>query len=169
MIAKSIKAELRRVASGTAHHSVASRPTAVQRCVMVASSLLYLLCAWTWLHRDHPKLGRLFFLVTTLSVTADGLSDLLPSPPYLSAARVADRVVGACALILSVVFNCTTLTHGILALIAAATALCLLMASRWTAKNQPSKRWRYVMIHAAWHAYGAFALCVVTIIAQQHG
>ena len=152
--------------SGGGHASKEAPPlTALQRLVMGASSLLYLVCAASWLRVGFFWLGMWFCMVSALSVCGDALSGLLRDG-LMQRVRVADRTVGTFGLLASVVFNSTTTLNTILSLAAVSTALLWLAKGRAVAKAEPRARWRYLYYHGMWHAYGAAVLTALTINAH---
>ena len=74
---------------------------------MGLSSASYLGVAVTWHLYGFVRLGRLFWLIAGLSISADAGADLLPST-IIGRARIADRLCGTTGLVLSVAFNCTS-------------------------------------------------------------
>ena len=158
------------LSSGSSHHSACGAETILltplQRALMAGSSLLYLLCGWTWSDCGHAALGRLFTAVTALSVGADAVGDALLRGRALALLRMADRACGTVALVASVLFNSNSATNAVLAVSAAASALCWLALARAAARRRRG-RWPWVLLQSMWHAWGATALCAITRLAQR--
>ena len=154
------------LSSGKQHHKAGTPPpTALQRSLMACSSLLYLCCAHAWFRFGYRWLGLWFYLVSTLSVTADAGSGLL-SERAIGGARMADRLVGSVGLCSSVVINSDSVLHAGLCLLAVASSLCWLAKGRAVARAEPQSRRKYLVYHGVWHAWGAAALASVTVHVQ---
>ena len=137
----------------------------MQRTLMAISSLLYLACAWTWLHYGFIILGQSFFVVTALSLAADSCLEPI-APGLVPLSRIADRTVGVLVLVTSTLLNCTSWCNAALSFSAVSSAVLCLSQAREAAKTSPHDRWPWVRWHITWHAWGAFAMCAVTWMAQ---
>ena len=133
---------------------------------MGASSLIYILPAAAWFNFGFRKLGAVFCLVSSLSVTADALSGLV-AESAMRWIRICDRSIGTAALLSAVFFNSTSPSNFLLALLAVCTSLAWFVKGRMVAKDAPKERWRYLFYHGMWHAWGACALVLTTFNAQQ--
>ncbi len=150
-----------------ANHTKDKAPpfTPLQRLLMALSSLLYLWCAFTFHHFGCWKLFACFCVTSSLSVSADSLTDVVPERVMVPL-RVLDRSIGTISLLSSVIVNSNSMTNTILSLAAVLSSLRFLAKGRSVAKSQPKARWTYLAYHGMWHAYGAAVLVGVTYIAQ---
>lgn len=133
---------------------------------MGASSLMYFLPAAAWFKFGFLRLGAVFCLVSSLSVTADALSGLV-AEPVMRCVRICDRSIGTAALLSAVFFNSNSPANLLLALLAVCTSLAWFVKGRTVAKDAPKERWRYLFYHGMWHVWGACALVITTFNAQQ--
>ena len=133
---------------------------------MGASSLLYFVPAAAWLHFGFNWLSALFCLVSCLSIAADAFSGLL-ADSAMKWVRICDRSVGTAALLSAVIFNSTSPANFLCALFAVVTSLAWFAKGRLVAKSVPKERWRYLLYHGMWHAWGACALVTTTLVAQE--
>lgn len=160
-----LRAQLAAMTSGAGHHTTRPRDTALQRLLMSLSSACYLGCAYTWHSFGYWRLGAWFWSVSAFSILADGLQDLIPMP-FLRWARIVDRLVGTTGLVISVGLNCTSAPNAALSILATLSALCLLAKGRAIAKAEPQRRTKYLIVHGAWHVYGAAVLSAITLYVQ---
>mmetsp|Transcript_15675 Transcript_15675/g.50230 ORF Transcript_15675/g.50230 Transcript_15675/m.50230 type:complete len:169 (-) Transcript_15675:61-567(-) len=151
--------------SGDGHGKGAPPWTPAQRLLMAGSSLLYLGCAAAWARYGFRRLAGWFCLVSVLSCCGDAGGGLLPEW-VMRRVRAADRAVGTVALLASVIFNATSVLNATLAVAAVLTSLLWLAKGRRVARAEPRARWRYLLFHGMWHAYGAAVLVAVTVRAQ---
>ena len=162
-----LRGQLAAMTSGGGHHGSAAvlRQSLWQRIAMGLSSASYLGVAVTWHLYGFVRLGRLFWLIAGLSISADAGADLLPST-IIGRARIADRLCGTTGLVLSVAFNCTSPSATALSLLATVSAVAILAKGRAVANAEPRRRTKYLVIHGLWHVYGAAVLSAVTVYAQ---
>ena len=98
---------------------------------------------------------------------ADAGGGILPEV-VMRRLRVCDRTVGTIALLSSVYSNSNSLSNTALSVLAVVSSLCWLAKGRAVARAEPLSRWKYLLLHATWHAWGAAALVAVTVRAQDH-
>jgi hypothetical protein len=126
------------------------------RKVMGLSCALYLLPAVVWWQHGWACMAALFVLVSVCSSLADAVR------LDLDVVRSVDRAVGAVALTSSCVLNCTTFFNAALCMVSVVTSLCWLRAGRVLRHSEPHNITGYLLLHAAWHGWGAMAVCLVT-------
>ena len=153
----------------------AGRPCAVQPApqphawsthdavVMTLSCMAYLACSVVWWRFGFTRLQYWFYLVTVCSTVADGIR--VPFAPV----RTLDRIVGSTGLVSAMVVNSTTVANTALVTFTMVSAVWWLRRSRAAAAVAhltPGGHAAYVWAHAAWHVYGAAALCAMTCYIQ---